>query len=117
MRPRRGCSGANHEQFGAGLCKLWKFPQSFQFVTGYHHHPMDLPEKSRALACLTCIADHIAGNLGMGFAHDIPPQMEIDPAILSFMGLTQEQIDAITAELPEAIDEAKGIFQAPGVAD
>ncbi len=109
--------GATHEQFGQGLCKLWKFPQSFQHVTGFHHHPMDLPEKSRALACLTCIADHIAGNLGMGFAHDIPPQSEIDPAILAFMELTQEQVDAITAELPAAIDEAKGIFQAPGVAD
>jgi HD-like signal output (HDOD) protein len=111
------CMGANHEQFGAGLCKLWKFPTSFQYVTGFHHHPMDLPEKNRALCALVCIADHIAGNLGMGFAHDIPKGMEIDPEILACMELTQEDVDEITAQLPAAIEEANGIFQAPGVAD
>ena len=41
--------GANHEQFGAGLCKQWKFPVSFQYVTGFHHHPWDLQDNRSTL--------------------------------------------------------------------
>ena len=109
------CIGATHEMFGAGLCKLWKFPVSFQFVTGFHHHPLDLPHKNRTLACLVHLADHIAGKMELGFAHDVRPNDAVDPAILSHVNLNAAALDEVGAELVEAMEEAKSIFQAAGV--
>ena len=109
------CIGATHEMFGAGLCKLWKFPVSFQYVTGFHHHPMDLAEKNRTLACLVHIADHIAGKMELGFAHDVKLDQPIDPRILHHLNLKESDIEAVCNELLDAMEEAKGIFQAAGV--
>ncbi|MEM9882656.1 MAG: HDOD domain-containing protein, partial [Planctomycetota bacterium] len=109
------CVGATHEMFGAGLCKLWKFPVSFQYVTGFHHHPMDLAYKNRALACLVHVADHIAGKMELGFAHDVDLESPVAPEILEHLNLNQSAIDEVCQELLEAMDEAKGIFQAAGM--
>jgi HD-like signal output (HDOD) protein len=108
------CCGATHEMFGAGLCKLWKFPVSFQYVTGFHHHPLDLPHKNRTLACLVSVADHIAGKMKLGFAHDVNPDEPIDPEVLSHLNLEASAIQEVGDELLEAMEEAKGIFQAAG---
>ena len=59
--------GATHEAFGAALCKLWKFPASFAYVTGYHHHPLDLAPKHRALTGLVHVADVLSAQLELGF--------------------------------------------------
>lgn len=104
------CIGATHEMFGAGLCKLWKFPVSFQYVTGFHHHPMDLAEKNRTLACLVHISDHIAGKMELGFAHDVKLDTPIASDIMQHLDLTEADIDDVCNQLPEAMDEAKGIF-------
>ena len=104
------CIGATHEMFGAGLCKLWKFPVSFQYVTGFHHHPMDLVEKNRTLACLTHVADHIAGKMELGFAHDVKLDAPISRDIMEHLNLNQGDIDEVCEQLPEAMDEAQGIF-------
>ncbi|MCL2639328.1 MAG: HDOD domain-containing protein, partial [Phycisphaerales bacterium] len=32
----------DHQALGAGLTSKWKFPRSFQYVTGHHHNPMSL---------------------------------------------------------------------------
>jgi HD-like signal output (HDOD) protein len=109
------CVGATHEMFGAGLCKLWKFPISFQYVTGFHHHPMDLPDKNRTLACLVHVADHIAGKMELGFVHDVNPDAGLDPAVLRQLNLEPAVVDEVAGELLEAMEEARGIFQAAGV--
>lgn len=109
------CIGATHEMFGAGLCKLWKFPVSFQYVTGFHHHPMDLAEKNRALSCLVHVADSIAGRMELGFAHDVAPDSEIDAKILACMNLDEAAVQSVCDQMPEAMEEAKGIFQASGM--
>jgi len=104
--------GANHEQFGQALCKLWKFPVNFQYVTGFHHRPMELSDNHRALTGLVYVADLITKNLGIGFTMGTE-QNEIDPALLEELNLTNATIEEVTAQLPEAIDEAKAIFQSP----
>jgi HD-like signal output (HDOD) protein len=101
--------GATHEQFGTALCKLWKFPQSFQYVTGFHHNPMDLNEKNRMLTGLVHIADILAAKLELGFSRGTEAD-EIDPALLLQLNLTQEQIDEVAQALPEAMEETKALF-------
>lgn len=104
--------GANHEHFGAGLCKLWKFPASFAYVTGFHHHPMDLMERNRTLTSLVHIADILAAQAELGFSRDLEAR-EIDPKGLESLNLTQEMLDEVSKQLPEAMEEAKAIFSSP----
>ena len=41
--------GVDHQMLGAGLTTKWKFPRSFQYVTGHHHNPMALAPECRWL--------------------------------------------------------------------
>ncbi|MEM9346860.1 MAG: HDOD domain-containing protein [Planctomycetota bacterium] len=105
--------GATHEQFGQGLCKLWKFPQSFQYVTGFHHRPGELAEGQRTLTGLVHVADVITKQLGIGFTAGTAED-EVDPALLKELGLTETHLKEVADQLPEAIEEASGIFQMGG---
>jgi len=105
--------GANHEQFGQGLCKLWKFPQSFQYVTGFHHRPMELAQNQRTLTGLVHVADILTKKLGIGFTAGTTVT-EVEPALLKELGLTEAAVNEVAEQLPDAIEEAKAIFQMPG---
>ena len=98
--------GATHEQFGAALCRSWKFPVSFSFVTGYHHRPMDLPFEKRTLTSIVHIADVLAKQLELGFTGDVECE-QLNPEILEELKITQDMIDEIIEALPEAIEETK----------
>jgi len=102
--------GANHEEFGAAICKAWKFPASFSYVTGYHHRPMDLDEEHRTLAGLVHIADIIVANLDIGFTRSVETR-ELNPEVLEALNLTLEQVEEVSNELPEAIEEASSLLK------
>lgn len=101
--------GANHEQFGQALCKVWKFPQSFAYVTGYHHHPMDLPEKNRTLTGLVHLADVMAAKLELGFKRGTE-HAEYDANLMEQLKLTPQHMEQAAKALPQAIDETKSLF-------
>ena len=101
--------GATHEDFGAALCKAWKFPVNFIYVTGYHHRPLEISAKHRSLASLVYIADRVAARAALGYTQTVE-SMEIDPAILAGVNLTAEQINTVAESLPQAMDEATMIF-------
>ena len=72
--------GANHQDFGRGLCERWKFPRSFAYVTGYHHRPLDLDPGTRILTNVIYVAEFLAKQHDVGFTQDI----ESSPSIPSF---------------------------------
>jgi len=114
--------GADHQAFGAGLCDPWKFPQSFTYVTGFHHdplalpyvtgfhhNPLALPEGNRMLACIVYTADRLAGQAGYGFRGDLV-SLEFDPAVIEDLGMTAEALERIKNALPEAYAEVEATF-------
>lgn len=101
--------GATHEQFGAALCKLWKFPVNFQTVAAHHHEPLLLPEGTRSLAIVVHLSDHLTKRLNLGFVGDVEGDAP-DPALLTELGLTAADLDAVAEALPAAIAEAQGVF-------
>ncbi|MEM7681595.1 MAG: HDOD domain-containing protein [Planctomycetota bacterium] len=101
--------GASHEQFGAGLCKQWKFPVSFQYVTGFHHRPWELAEANRTLSNLVYVADILTCRLELGFSAG-KPDAEPDPRVLADLKLTEQGLKDIADAIPEAMDEANSIF-------
>jgi len=101
--------GATHEQFGAALCKTWKFPASFAYVTGFHHHPADLPFNHRTLTGLVHAADVINVKLNIGFTRGVE-HAAVDPDLMGSLKLTEAHMAEVAEKLPDAIDEAKSLF-------
>ncbi len=101
--------GANHEQFGAALCRLWKFPSSFAYVTGHHHNPGELPENHRTLASLVHLADLAAARNALGFSRDIEVA-EPDSNLLDQLTLTTAQFEEVQRILPDATQEANSLL-------
>ena len=78
-------------------------------MTAFHHNPLELPAGSRTLAVVVYIADRIVGKLDYGFRGDLP-DLEIDPAIMLEIGITQEQIAKIEQAMPQAYEEVEATF-------
>ncbi|MCX5662935.1 MAG: HDOD domain-containing protein [Planctomycetota bacterium] len=97
--------GATHEQFGAALCKAWKFPLSFAYVTGFHHRPLELAESNRTLTALVHIADILASNLQLGYSRTVESQTVSDE-LLASLNLTPAMLDEVKVALPPAMAEA-----------
>ncbi len=97
--------GANHEQFGQGLCRAWKFPNNFANVCGYHHRPMELPEAQRTLPGLVHVADILARRAAIGYSRTV----EVEAAsaeLMSSVRLTDQQLNEVFEQLPGAMSEA-----------
>ncbi len=98
--------GANHEQFGTGLCQMWKFPKSVIYVTGYHHRPLELAEGHRTLAVMVHLADILAARAGLGWSRDVETT-DIDGRILQQALLSAEAVQEVADQLEEATEEAR----------
>ncbi|MFG0250070.1 MAG: HDOD domain-containing protein [Phycisphaeraceae bacterium JB051] len=103
--------GADHQEFGAGLCKAWKFPNSFIYVTGYHHNPMDLEPDERKLACAVNLADIIVAKLGIGYT-DTVDKIKLNKEVLDDLNLTTKQVEKVMEALPNAMSEAENLLDA-----
>ncbi len=101
--------GADHEAFGAGLCEAWKFPKSFVYVTRHHHTPTELPVANRMLASIVYAADRIAAQCGFGFRGDLPSLL-IEVDMVADLGLTQDHIDSVYNNLPQAYADIEATF-------
>ncbi len=105
----RSVYGADHQQFGRGLCDKWKFPKAFATVCGHHHNPLELPSGGRSLACLIYVADRAAASIKGGLRIDLP-SLDCDPAVLEEIGMSPEQFEAIKTNLPEKMKDVEGLL-------
>ncbi|MFA9477535.1 HDOD domain-containing protein [Phycisphaerales bacterium AB-hyl4] len=101
--------GASHEDFGAALCRTWKFPASFAYVTGFHHRPNELEPANRTLTSLVHMADILAAELEMGFVGTVETR-EIPANLLTELKLTAAMIDEVKKAMPDAVQEAQALF-------
>ncbi len=95
--------GANHQEFGQGLCEKWKFPRTFALVTGFHHRPLELGDDQRTLVTIVSTADRLAGAIKPGFRMDLPT-LEIPGEYLDVLKLSRDQMNEIAAKLPAQIE-------------
>jgi putative nucleotidyltransferase with HDIG domain len=101
--------GADHQAFGAGLCDKWHFPKSLTLVTGYHHHPFDLPEEDRKLSVMVHMADRLAASLEGAFRLDLT-SLEISEDVLDALKMTREQLTKVQEELPEHVESVEDLL-------
>jgi HD-like signal output (HDOD) protein len=101
--------GVDHQALGAALTAKWKFPRSFQYVTGHHHNPLSLAPECRWLTLVTYVADHVACREGCGYALTCKGD-EIDVGVMAELGLSQEVLADIVKQLPEALKETEALL-------
>lgn len=101
--------GANHQQFGAGLCHKWKFPSNFANVTGFHHKPLDAPLEARTLPCIVYIADRLAAETAQGFRLDLV-STDMDPGVMETLKLTTDMLNQLRADLPEQLKSVESML-------
>lgn len=98
--------GANHQDFGVGLCKKWKFPAPFAAAAGFHHNPLECPSECEKIVYLVHVADYLAARLEGGFKLD-QPTPAIVPEVRESLKLTDEMIESLVVELQEKLEEAE----------
>ncbi|MFM9957663.1 MAG: HDOD domain-containing protein [Phycisphaerales bacterium] len=105
----RAVFGADHQQFGRGLCERWKFPKAFATVCGHHHNPTELPSGGRSLAGIIYIADRAAASIKGGLRLDLP-HTDLDSNVMDEVGISNEQYERIKAGLPERLKDVESLL-------
>ena len=97
--------GANHQDFGKGLCEKWKFPLPFVAAAGYHHTPTQAPTEAKKIVYVVHAADVIASMLDGGFKLD-NPKSAIQREVIEDLKLNDAMINDILEKLIEELNEA-----------
>src|SRR5439155_22998760 len=92
----------DHQQLGAALTELWKFPRSCQLVAGYHHRPTTLADDARLLVTIVYAADTICCQQKQGFNLTALNQ-KIEDANLPQLGVDPGAIERVITNLPELV--------------
>lgn len=101
--------GADHQDFGKGLCERWKFPNNFALVTGFHHNPMAAPADARRLPSMVYVANRLVGSVEGQFRLDLP-SLEIAPEVLDVLSLDGTTIQSLRERVPTEISAAAGLL-------
>ncbi len=101
--------GVDHQALGAGLTAKWKFPRSFQYVTGHHHNPLGLALECRWLTNIVHVADHLCCREGLGYSLTCKGET-LEPQVLAELNLTTETLDELVKSLPEALKETEAML-------
>ena len=101
--------GADHQQLGGLLAAKWKFPASLRLAMTHHHKAVSVaPEHQQGVATIG-VADTLCALHQEGFWLTGASQQMSD-SLLSFAGVTAEQVEELGETLRERIDEAERIF-------
>jgi HD-like signal output (HDOD) protein len=104
----RDINGVDHQQLGAGLSEMWKFPRVCQLVAGYHHRPGALAEENRLLVTLVHVSDTLCAKAGKGFNLTALHQ-PLDAAGMSAIGLDPTLVEQTAGKLDELISVAASL--------
>lgn len=102
--------GANHQEIGIALTTKWKFPRSFQFVTGFHHEPTELALENRMLSVITHISDILCarGEFGMNITVETE---EVPQELKDEIGMTSEQLDEISGNIEDELQAVRSLIE------
>ncbi|MBI9017647.1 MAG: HDOD domain-containing protein [Phycisphaerae bacterium] len=104
--------GATHTEIGAALTTRWKFPRSFQYVTAFHHNPMELAPENRLLATVTCIADSLCTQMGLGlFNREKIDDIVIDDYLIKEISISPNQLNEIANNIEEELEVVKALIE------
>lgn len=98
--------GANHQDFGKGLCEKWKFPAPFVAAAGFHHNPTEAPSEARKIVYIVHAADMITSMIDGGFRLD-NTEIAIHQEVMEDLKLTDALVNSLVEKLIEAVNESE----------
>ncbi|MBN1764504.1 MAG: HDOD domain-containing protein [Sedimentisphaerales bacterium] len=105
--------GADHQEIGSALTAKWKFPRSFQYVTGYHHNPTNLAQENRLLSVVTYVSDVMCAQRDIGIS--IVVETDIDEAqfdkLIAEIGISQEQLNQIGDHIEKELEIVRALIE------
>jgi HD-like signal output (HDOD) protein len=101
--------GVDHPTLGQALTQQWHFPGYCQQVAEFHHNPAGAAEADRKLVNVVYVADVLCCQCGPGFNLTAAGQ-QLDPAVLSSLGMDDGQIEALKAGLDANVATAMSVF-------
>jgi HD-like signal output (HDOD) protein len=93
-----------HEECLEVVFAAWQMPDSLVAAARHHHAPMNAPEPHRDLTALVNLGASLGLAIGAGHALE-PAAAERDAQAMLCLGLTHEDVDAVTAQLPARVAE------------
>ena len=94
--------GFDHTELASGLCTKWKLPENHVTAVRFHHDPA--ASDGNQLAYIVHVANHIARQTGIGHYAD-SALYELDPEVLSFLTLDEEDTNTYLQATIEAVDQ------------
>jgi HD-like signal output (HDOD) protein len=93
-----------HEECLAVVFEAWQMPDALVAAAGHHHAPMNAPEPHRDVTALVNLGANLGLAIGSCYTLEPAPLERYLPAMLS-LGLTDEDLDAVAAQLPARVTE------------
>jgi putative nucleotidyltransferase with HDIG domain len=111
--PERNALGFDHQDVGAALLNHWGFPSTIVEAIQSHHQPLDpLTSAVRSpLAALIHVAEIICAVWETEPAAGEGVEPSADPVVLSALGLHEQDLPAISGDLPLLVDETLDIWE------
>lgn len=100
-------AAVRHEDCAATIFAAWQLPDSLVAAAQHHHDPIRAPEAHRELTALINLGANLALACGATFVLE-PAPMERNLPAMTLLGISAEDLDRATAELPERFDELRG---------
>ncbi len=99
----------DHQGIGMALAAKWKFPRSFQYVTGYHHNPSELAPENRLLTVITYVSDITCKQKGLGLK-SFSGDEQVPPELLDEIKLSSEKLQEISEQIDEELESVKSLI-------
>ncbi|MBC2580968.1 HDOD domain-containing protein [Clostridium sp. DJ247] len=105
---RQVMNGFTHSHIGAWISERWKLPNDIRAIVEYHHIPLQAKEYLTEVRILS-VADSIS-TLYYERLLSLNTKYVINEKVFNLLGITMQDIEDISAELPSKVEEAKKLF-------
>jgi HD-like signal output (HDOD) protein len=100
--------GFDHAEVMSRAARFWRYPETQSTAIRYHHCPSFCDNSE--LAFIVHLADWAAKAAGFN-AGDSASSSAIDPQALTFLGIQEEELTDINAEISESVEKLATEFQ------
>jgi HD-like signal output (HDOD) protein len=100
--------GTDHAQIGAKIMEAWAFPIDVVRAVRWHHDP-EAADGSQILIDIVHLADLMCRkNAGVG--HLDEAHGELSPAVVSRLGIAENQLEAVMGKVADWVDELSDVL-------
>ena len=105
--------GYTHAEVGAVLIQVWKLPEKMGEAIFYHHNPLE-SNGEEVMPYLINLSNYLSNRTFLD-EHEKYLAGSVDPAVLEFLGTTEEELEQYTEGLKAEYVKAETFMQIAGI--